>query len=79
LSLLRCTVVSSEPISGGDLVVEDTVFKVPELGIYFCLVSEHEHYLTEVQGDKPRIIWQFGFNVPAEDWNNFKIKAINYD
>lgn len=73
-SLLRCNLISSAADAGGDLVVEEQTFKVPELGIYFCLVSEHEHSVTKIEGDKPRIIWQFGFNVDAEAWNNGSIK-----
>jgi hypothetical protein len=56
-------------------VVEDAEFNVPELGIYFCLVSEHTHSVTKVEGSKPRIVWQFGFNVNADDWNLEKIKV----
>lgn len=73
-SLLRCNLISSAADAGGDLVVEQQTFKIPELGVYFCLVSEHEHAVTKIDGDKPRIIWQFGFNVDAGDWNNGTIK-----
>lgn len=75
LSLLRCNLISSKAESGGVLVVEDAKFDVPELGVYFCLVSEHTHSVTKVEGNKPRIIWQFGFDVLADDWNSGKIKV----
>lgn len=74
-SLLRCNLISSATEVGGDLVVEQQTFKIPELGVYFCLVSEHEHAVTKVESDKPRIVWQFGFNVQADDWNSGKIKV----
>lgn len=77
LSLLRCNIISSASELGGDLIVENRQFNVPELGIYFCLVSEHEHQITRVEGYTPRIVWQFGFNVNAEDWNSGKIKVNN--
>jgi hypothetical protein len=41
--------------------------------MYFCLASEHEHWVTKIEGNQPRIIWQFGFNVNKDDWNGGKI------
>jgi hypothetical protein len=77
-SLLRCNVISSSPTAGGDLLVEGQKIEVPELGIYFCLVSEQEHAVTKISSSKPRIVWQFGFNVDKNEWNNGKIgPAIN--
>ena len=74
-SLLRCNLLSSASLAGGDLMVEGTKVDVPELSVYFCLVSDHIHSITTVEGNKPRIVWQFGFDVDAEDWNSGKIKV----
>lgn len=74
-SLLRCNVLSSAPESGGVLHVDDIPFQQKELSVYFCLVTDHYHYVTEVEGVKPRILWQYGFNVFTDDWNSGKIKV----
>jgi hypothetical protein len=75
LSLLRCNILSSAPKAGGLLHVEDEPVIQPELSIYFCLVSDYYHYVTAVEGDKPRILWQFGFNVSKEAWESGQIKV----
>jgi hypothetical protein len=75
LSLLRCNILSSAPEAGGLLHVEDTPITQPELSVYFCLVSDYHHYVTPVEGDKPRILWQFGFNVDKEAWESGQIKV----
>jgi hypothetical protein len=75
LSLLRCNVLSSAPEAGGVLHVEDKPIEQPELSVYFCLVTDYYHYVTAVEGDKPRILWQFGFNVDKEAWESGQIKV----
>jgi hypothetical protein len=75
LSLLRCNVLSSAPEAGGLLHVEDTPIEQNELSVYFCLVTDYYHYVTAVEGNKPRILWQFGFNVEKEAWESGQIKV----
>lgn len=67
-SLLRCNVITSQPDKGGLLFVEDTLVDVKDTDMYTCLVSEHEHYSTINEDEKPRIVWQFGFNVDKNIW-----------
>jgi hypothetical protein len=76
LSALRCNILTQKPDAGGLLYVEGKQIDV-EVGDLHCyLVSEHEHWVTEVEGNTPRIMWMFGAFVPAEDWNSGKIGAI---
>lgn len=74
-SLLRCTVVTSQPNKGGIFHVEDAPLTLSDTDLYACLVSEHQHFCTENEDEKPRIVWQFGFNVDVNDWNSGKIKV----
>jgi hypothetical protein len=75
LSLLRCNILSSASKAGGVMHVEDEPVINPELSVYFCLVSDYHHYVTPVEGDKPRILWQFGFNVNKDAWESGQIKV----
>lgn len=75
LSLLRCNVLSSAPEEGGLLHVDDVPIPQNELSVYFCLVTDHYHHVSAVKGKKPRILWQYGFNVDTDDWNSGKIKV----
>jgi hypothetical protein len=67
-SLLRCNVITSQPNKGGLLFVEDTLVDTKDTDMYTCLVSEHEHYSTINEDEKPRIVWQFGFNIDKNIW-----------
>lgn len=77
LATLRCNVLTQKAESGGVLYVEGQQVNI-EVGDLHCyLVSEHEHWATEVQGNTPRIMWMFGAHVPAEEWNNGTIEVNN--
>jgi hypothetical protein len=77
VATLRCNVLTQKADEGGVLFVDgqQVDFEVGDLHCY--LVSEHEHWATEVKGNTPRIMWMFGAHVPAEDWNNGLIKVNN--
>lgn len=74
LATLRCNILTQAPESGCQLFIDNKPvnFNVGDLHCY--LASEHEHWATPVEGNTPRIMWMFGAHVPAEDWNNGKIK-----
>jgi len=74
LSALRCNVMTRAANAGGKLYVggEHIDIGVGELHCY--LASEFEHYVTEVQGNTPRVLWMFGAAVPTEDWELGKIQ-----
>lgn len=74
---LRCNVLTQKAEAGGALYVEGRKVDI-EVGDLHCyLVSEHDHWTTEVEGNTPRIMWMFGAHVPADDWNNETIKVNN--
>ena len=65
---LRCNIVTQDAESGGKLFIEGNPveFKAGDLHCY--LASEHEHYITTVEGNIPRILWMFGFLIPTSQW-----------
>lgn len=63
---LRCNVLvqgkheSAYPLVGAERL------KVGERGLWAFFASEHPHGTQVLQGDQPRIVYQFGFSVPAD-------------
>jgi hypothetical protein len=75
LATLRCNILTQKADAGGVLYVDGQQISI-EVGDLHCyLVSEHEHWATEVEGSTPRIMWMFGAHVPADDWNSGRIKG----
>jgi hypothetical protein len=75
LATLRCNILTQKADAGGVLYVDGQQVDI-EVGDLHCyLVSEHDHWATEVEGETPRIMWMFGAHVPADDWNSGKIKV----
>lgn len=69
LATLRCNILTRAAETGGVLHLEGAEFPL-EVGELHCyLVSEHEHYVSEVAGITSRVLWMFGAHVPKEDWN----------
>lgn len=71
---LRCNILTQKSENGGDLYIEDNKIDIGVGDLHCYLASEHEHWVTKVEGNTPRIMWMFGAHVPAEDWNSGKIK-----
>lgn len=63
---VHCNVILSAPESGGDLLVNGVRYEMPEGKLICYPVSESEHETLEVLGNKPRVMWVFGYCVPPE-------------
>lgn len=74
LSTLRCNLLSSEADAGCDLQMDGSQIEFGEGDLVCYLVTDFTHNVTENLGDKPRILWMFGWYVPAEDWEHGQIK-----
>lgn len=73
LATFRCNILTQSAEFGGKLYIDD-IFKDISIGDLHCYyASEESHYVTEVQGNSPRILWMFGCHRPIEDYLN------NYD
>jgi hypothetical protein len=69
-ALLRATVVTSQPEQGGQFYFDGNLVPMRDGDLYCCLVSEALHYATPNESDKPRIVWQFGFDVAHDEWEH---------
>ena len=72
---LRCNVMTRKPDSGGKLFVGGQYVPLDVGDLHCYLASEHEHYVTTVEGNTSRVLWMFGACVPAEDWDGYKIQV----
>jgi hypothetical protein len=70
LETLRCNICVSAPEEGAVVYVEDKPFQLREREMMQYMVTKHRHQVTKTIGDKPRILYQFGFLVKAEEWES---------
>lgn len=73
LAVLRCNVMTQAPDSGGILHVGGAPVELNVGDLHCYLVSEESHFVTAVSGNVPRILWMFGSEVNADDWDNRSI------
>lgn len=74
LATLRCNIMTQKADSGCQLYIEGQSVALNVGDLHCYLASEHDHWATPVEGITPRIMWMFGAHVPAEDWDNNKIR-----
>jgi hypothetical protein len=74
MSALRCNIITQAAEEGAELFVGGNKVDVKSGDLHCYLASDFEHYVTEVKGNTPRILWMFGAYVPQEDWENGVIK-----
>lgn len=73
-SALRCNIMTQAADDGGELFVDGNKIDIKTGDLHCYLASDYEHYVTEVKGNTPRILWMFGAYVPKECWENGEIK-----
>jgi hypothetical protein len=76
MSALRCNVMTQNAEDGAELFVGGNKVDIKAGDLHCYLASDFEHYVTEVKGNTPRILWMFGAYVPKEDWENGTIKYV---
>lgn len=64
LSGARFNILSSKAESGGLIHVEDKVYELKEGDLMAYLVTDLHHSVDVCNGNKPRILFMFGFCVP---------------
>ena len=64
----RCNVMTQAADEGGKLYVDDQPIDINVGDLHCYYASEQPHYVTEVGGDTPRILWMFGAYRPHEDF-----------
>lgn len=66
---IHCNVVTQSPDRGGDLVINGVTQPMTEKDLVCYVVSRAPHSTTLVEGDKPRLMWLFGFCMDDDKWS----------
>lgn len=74
VAALRCNIMTQAAEDGAELFVDGRKVNIQVGDLHCYLASDFEHYVTEVKGNTPRILWMFGAYVPKQDWENGEIK-----
>jgi len=64
---VHCNFITQKPKSGGVTIINDELWEVNETDLLMYIVSEAEHQVNEVIGDKERVLWVFSFMLSKED------------
>ena len=76
---LHCNFVTQKPESGGITFVEDIQYQFEEKDMLMYITSHLDHEVTEIFGDKPRILWVYGFCLSLLEMNNiFDVSTFIY-
>lgn len=68
LSALRCNIITQGAEEGGKLFVDGNEINVNVGDLHCYLASDYDHYVTKIEGTKPRILWMFGFAIEKQMW-----------
>ncbi len=62
---LRCNVMVCKNSEMANPIISQRPFRVEERGLWAFFPSDHMHGTKTMANDKPRIVYQFGYAVPA--------------
>jgi hypothetical protein len=60
---LHCNIITQNSISGGVTIIEGVEYNISEGDLLMYVVSKHYHHVTQIEGNRERILWVFGFCV----------------
>lgn len=69
LDVLRCNILTRAADSGGVLQVGGVPITLEAGDLHCYLASDVVHSVSVVEGDTPRILWMFGYQISKSDWN----------
>jgi hypothetical protein len=64
----RCNIMTQAADEGAELYVDDELVDINVGDLHCYYASEQTHYVTEVKGETPRILWMFGAHLPYENF-----------
>jgi hypothetical protein len=64
----RCNIMTQAADEGAELYVDDKLVEINVGDLHCYYASEQTHYVTEVKGETPRILWMFGAHLPYENF-----------
>lgn len=70
---LRCNLLVQPAQAGGVLTVEGQVVPLGLGDLHCYVVTRHHHAVSMIEGNRPRILWLFGFGLDGEAWDEGRI------
>lgn len=71
---VRFNIILQNAEKGGELYVEGENRACDELELHAYNVTRLKHWVTKVEGEKPRYIFLFGMLIPNDDWEFKKVR-----
>ena len=70
--VLRCNVMTQAADCGAELFIGNKKIDISVGDLHCYLPSNVEHYVTKVDGNTPRIMWMFGYQVSIKQFNTLQ-------
>tara|TARA_B100000287_G_scaffold166500_1_gene157050 strand:+ start:1908 stop:2498 length:591 start_codon:yes stop_codon:yes gene_type:complete len=67
MDTVHCNLITQKPQSGGVTFIEEEPWDINETDLLMYIVSQAEHRVDEIVGDKERILWVFSFMLSKSD------------
>jgi hypothetical protein len=77
LHVLRCNIMTQAADSGAELFIDGEKMDVGVSDLHCYLPSDVEHYVTTAEGNTPRIMWMFGYQISKHAWQE-KMDVVLY-
>lgn len=74
LHVLRCNVMTQAADAGAELFIGGEKIDVGVGDLHCYLPSAVEHHVTTAEGNTPRIMWMFGYQISKADFLKLKAK-----
>ena len=68
LDTLHCNILTQAPEKGGEVIIEEKKYNMKENELFCYRVSKHKHEVLKVEGERPRLMWVFGFCINENQW-----------
>jgi hypothetical protein len=68
IHVLRCNVMTQAADAGAELFIGGDKIDIGVGDLHCYLPSDVEHYVTPAEGNTPRIMWMFGYQMSKEDF-----------
>lgn len=76
LHVLRCNIMTRAADAGGLLQVGGVPVNIGVGDLHCYLASHVKHSVTTVQGNTSRVLWMFGYQIDAKDWDD-RVKKLS--
>jgi hypothetical protein len=71
--VLRCNVMTRAADAGAELFIGGNKIDIGVGDLHCYLPSNVEHYVTTAEGNTPRVMWMFGYQMSEEDFSQLKV------